>query len=63
MKTLVKNRFDNIVAAISNNRKNIDLNLMDKSRKTIYKEILGKNDDRKRDLDNNIIDKSIYVFF
>lgn len=63
IKTLVEDKFDNIIAAIINSRKNIDIDLIDKSKKKIYKEILEKNNNAKRNLDNNIIDKLIYIFF
>lgn len=62
MKVLVKDRFDNIGAAITNNGEGIDLDLMDKSRKRIYKEMLGGDDDAKRDLDDDVMGKSIYIF-
>lgn len=62
MKMLVEDRYDNIGAVIINSRKSIDLDLIDKSRKRIYKEMLKGNDDAKGDLDDNVIDMSIYVF-
>lgn len=60
---MIKNRFDNIKAAIINNRKNINLDLVNKSRKNIYKKILKKNNNSDKNLNNNIIDKLIYIFF
>lgn len=63
IKTLVKDKFDNIRAVIINIREGIDINLIDESKKKIYKKILEKNNNAKRNLDNNIIDKSIYISF
>lgn len=60
---MIKNRFDNIKAAIINNRKNINLDLINKSRKNIYKKILKRNNNSDKNLNNNIIDKLIYIFF
>lgn len=62
MKTLVKNKFDNIEAAITNSGEDIDMDLIDKSRKKIYRKTLRKDNDLKRDLNNDIIGKSIYIF-
>lgn len=62
MKTLLEDRFNNIKAAIINSGKGIDLNLMDESRKRTYKEIIGRDNNVKIDLDNNVIGKSIYIF-
>ena len=62
MKVLVKNKFNNIGAAIINSRKDIDLDLIDKSRKKIYRETLKEDDDSKWDLDNDVMDKLIYIF-
>lgn len=46
---LVKDRFDNIQATITNIGEGINLDLMDESRKKTYKEILGRDDDAKKD--------------
>ena len=62
MKALVENRLDNIGAAITNNRKGIDLDLIDKSRKKMYRETLRGDDNIKEDLDNDMIGKLIYIF-
>lgn len=62
MKALVKNKFDNIGAAITNNREGIDLDLMDESRKKTYRETVGRNDDVKGDLADDVMSKSIYIF-
>ena len=59
----MENRFDNIGAAITNSGESINLDLMDESRKRIYRETLERDDDAKRDLDDNMMGKSIYVFF
>lgn len=39
------------------------MDLIDKSRKKLYKETLGKDNDVKKDLTDNIINKSIYIYF
>lgn len=62
IKALVENRFDNIGVAITISREDIDLHLIDKSRKKTYKEVLGEDNNVKGDLDNNVIGKSIYIF-
>lgn len=49
IQALVEDRFDNIRAAITNNGKDIDLDLIDESRKRIYKKMLGEDDDAKED--------------
>lgn len=59
---LAEDRFNNIGIAITNNEKDIDLNLIDESRKKMYKETLGGDDNVKEDLNVDIMDKSIYVF-
>ena len=59
----MEDKLDNIGAAIINNGEDIDLDLMDESRKKTYKETLRRDDDAEGDLDNDIIDKLIYVFF
>lgn len=41
---MVKDRFDNIGVAITNNGEGIDLNLIDESKKKTYKEIIGGDD-------------------
>ena len=62
MKTLIEDKFDNIQAVITNSRLGIEWDLMDKRRKRMYREILRKNNNIKGNLDNDIINKSIYVF-
>lgn len=62
MKVLVEYKFDNIRAAIINNREGINLDLIEKSRKRTYGETLERNDDVKGDLDDDVMDKLIYVF-
>lgn len=62
MKILVEDRFDDIGATITNSRKSIDLNLINKSRKRTYRKTLGGDDNVKGDLDDNVMGKSIYVF-
>lgn len=39
----MEDKFDNIKVVIKNNKKNIDLDLIDKSEKNIYKKILRRN--------------------
>lgn len=63
MKELVEDKFKNIRAAITNNGKNIDLDLKGKTRKKTYKEILKKDDNIEGNLEDDMIDKSIYIFF
>lgn len=55
--------FDGIGAAIINNKKSFNLDLIDKSLKKTYKKILEEDNNIKKDLNNNIISKSIYIFF
>lgn len=62
MKALVEDRFDNIRAAIINSRESIDLDLIGESRKKTYKKTLGGDDNAERDLDDDVIGKSIYIF-
>lgn len=62
MKTLVDNIFDNIRAVITNNGMNTDLDLINKKKKMIYKETLGRDDNWEENLDDDIISKSIYIF-
>lgn len=45
----MEDRFDNIGAAITSNGQDIDLNLIDESRKRIYKKMLAEDDDAKGD--------------
>lgn len=59
---LVEDRFDNIRAAITKSGEDINLNLMDKSRKRTYRETVRGDDDGEGDLDNDVMGKSIYVF-
>lgn len=63
MKALVEDMIDNIGAAITNSKESIDLDLMNENRKMTYREILEGDDDAEGDLDDDIIVKSIYVFF
>lgn len=58
----MEDRFNNIKAIITNRKENTDLNLINKNRKKMYRETLKKDDDVERDLDNNVIGKSIYIF-
>lgn len=58
----MENRFNNIRATITNSKEDINLNLIGKSRKKMYKETLMRDNDIKRDLNDNVIDKSSYVF-
>lgn len=44
-------------------KKYINLDLINKSKKNIYKKILEKDNNIKKDLNNNIIGKLIYIFF
>lgn len=60
---MIEDRFDNIGAAITNSGEDINLDLIGENRKRMYREILRGDDDVERDLDNDVIDKSIYVFF
>lgn len=46
-----------------NNKEEINLDLIEEGRKRIYKKVLGRKKDVKRDLNNNIINKSIYSLF
>lgn len=48
MKTLTKKRFDNIKVTIINNSKSIDLDLINKNRKKIYRKIFKKNNNTKK---------------
>lgn len=63
MEALVEDRYDNIRAAITNNKQVIGLDQMDENRKRAYKGTLGRDNDTERDLDNDMIDKPIYVLF
>lgn len=63
MKALVEDRFDDIGAAITNSGEGIDLDLMGESKKRTYRETLGGDDDAEGDLDDDVMGKSIYVFF
>lgn len=54
--------FNGIRAIFINNRENINLYLINKSWKKIYKKILER-DNIKKDLNNDIINKLIYIFF
>lgn len=58
----MEDRFDNIGAVIINSGEDIDLDLIRKSRKMIYREMLRGDDDVERDLDDDVIGKSIYIF-
>lgn len=58
----MKIRLDDIEAAIINNRENIDWDLIDKSSKKIYRQILRKDNNVNEDLHNNVMGKSIYIF-
>lgn len=58
----MKIRLDDIEAAIINNKENIDWDLIDKSSKKIYRQILRKDDNVNEDLHNNVMGKSIYIF-
>ena len=62
MKALVKDRFNDIGAAITNSGEGIDLDLMDESRKRTYRETVGGENDAEEDLDDDVMDKSIYIF-
>lgn len=62
MKALVENRFNDIGTAITNSGENIDLDLIDESRKKIYRETVGGDDNVEGDLDDDVMGKSIYVF-
>lgn len=62
MKILLKNKFDDIEAIITNSREDIDLDLMKENKRKKYKKTLEKKDDAKRDFDNNVIYKLIYLF-
>lgn len=59
IKTLAKDKFNNIKATITNNIKGINLDLINEKRKKIYKKILKRNYKAKKDLDNNMIGLSI----
>ena len=63
IKTLVEDRFHNNGAVITNNQEGIDLDLIGKIRKTVCRKTLKEDDNIKKDLDDNVISKSIYVFF
>ncbi len=41
----------------------MNLNLIEEGRKKMYKKVLGREKDVKRDLNNDIISKSIYLLF
>lgn len=62
MKALVEDRFDDIRAIITNSGEGIDLDLMDENRKKTYRETVGRDDDAEGDLNDDVIDKSIYIF-
>lgn len=51
---MVKNKFNNIGASIINNKEGINLDLISKSRKKTYREILEG--------DNDVMRKLIYIF-
>lgn len=57
MKVLVEDRFEDIGAVITNSREDIDLDLMNESRKKTYKEMLKRNDDAEENLDNDVMGK------
>lgn len=63
MKMLVEDRFGNIEGIITNNREDINLDLMGESRKKMYRKMLGEDDNTIEDLDDDVMSKSIYVFF
>lgn len=58
----MEDKFDNIKAAITNSREDIDLDLIGESKKRTYRKALGRDNNIKRDLDNDMIGKSIYIF-
>lgn len=62
MKTFIQNTFDNIGVTITNCGEGIDLNLIDKSRKKTYRKTLGGDGDIERNLNDDMIGNSIYVF-
>lgn len=63
MKTLVDNIFNNIRAVITNNGMNTNLDLINKKEKMIYRETLRRDDNWKENLDDDMMSKSIYIFF
>lgn len=53
----MKDKFDNIRAAITNNEKNINLDLINESRKKTYREMLGRDNNAEVDLDDDMMGK------
>lgn len=60
---MVEDKFNNNGAIIRNSRESFNLDLMSENRKNMYRETLGGDNNAKGDLDDNMMGKSIYIFF